>query len=682
MLFYAFTIFLSAFLLFQVQPIIAKMILPWFGGSAAVWNTCMLFFQAALLGGYLYAHWSIRTLRPKTQVWLHAALLAASLALLPVTPAASWKPQDAAHPIARILGLLAASVGLPYFLLSTTTPLIQAWYTRAGRGAVPYRLFALSNLGSMLALLGYPPLVEPFLSTRMQGAVWSVLYAAFAALCVYTAIRSLQSGAADFGPQPVENVQAAEDPAPPPGWGPHVLWTLLAAGPSLLLLAVTNHLTQDVASFPFLWIVPLALYLLTFILCFDARGWYQRRVFYPLLFTGLGGMAYLIGGDTEDIRITAAVFAGGFFAAGMVCHGELARLKPHPRHLTSFYLMLSIGGVCGGLFVALVAPTLFPTFIELPVAMALCGSLAVYVLAADPESDLYRDWLNPVLALMAACVLAVSIYLGRVVLAQTQNHKVVARNFYGSLRVREHDPKEWDGYVTLLHGAINHGEQWTHPDRRREPLTYYCRDSGVGKALLWLDPARPRRVGLLGLGAGTLATYGRPGDYFRFYEINPLVLELARKHFYYLAESRARVEVALGDARLSLEREPEQHFDLLAVDVFSGDSIPVHLLTREAFALYFRHLKPDGMLAVHVSNKHLDLPPVVERAAREFRKAAWMIDTDEDDEGSCFGSTWVLLASDGKVFEQQIFRGGEPAPSRPGLPIWTDDYSNLYRILK
>lgn len=684
MIIYACTIFLSAFLLFQVQPVIAKMILPWFGGSAAVWTTCMLFFQSALLLGYLYAWFAVRHLEPKRHAWLHSALLAASLALLPVTPGTQWKPAPEANPSIQILLLLGACVGVPYVLLSTTSPLLQSWYARTGKGVLPYRLFALSNLGSMLALLSYPVGVEPFLSSRNQGAVWSGLYVLFVILCAATAFVTTRRTGSGL---PLDAPAAADEEAPPaPAPSNLVMWTALATCPSALLLAVTNHLTQDVAAIPFLWIVPLALYLLSFILCFDARGWYRRPLFMFLLIPSLAGLAYFFHEGTEDfnLKILLAGFSAAFFVCCMVCHGELVRLKPHPRYLTSFYLMLSVGGACGGLFVGVIAPYLFLSNFEFPVSLALCGFLSVLVLTGDPASRFYERWTHWSIILMIAGVLALTAYLGRTVRTAIHDYKLVRRNFYGILRVRETGkPGERDQYRTLLHGAINHGEEWMHPDRRRELLTYYCQDTGAGRAIRTRQSNQPQKVGVFGLGAGTIAAYARPGDSYKFYEINPLVVELARSEFFFLPEARAGIDVVLGDARLSLEREPPQDFDVLAVDCFSGDSIPIHLLTRQAIELYFRHLKPGGVLALHVSNRFLELEYVIDRIASALGKATLQVETEEDEDGDCFGSTWVLVASSPGVFQHKVFNGaGKPVQPKAKVRAWTDDYSSLFQVLK
>jgi hypothetical protein len=741
MLLHACTIFLSAFLLFQVQPLIAKMILPWFGGSAAVWTACVLFFQLLLLFGYLYAHWSIRYLRPKAQTIVHLALLGASMLMLPAIPNPGWKPTGGEDPTLRIFGLLGATIGLPYFLLSTTGPLVQAWFVRerAAPGATPYRLYALSNLGSMLALLTYPILVEPYLATRMQGFGWSAGYMVFVLFCGFTSWRVRGSQAV-----PEQGGSATEPASQAPGIGLMLIWVGLAASASTLLLAVTNHLSQNVAAIPFLWVLPLALYLLSFILCFDGDGWYKRDWFLRLLALMLASMAYaLYSGKDLPLYVTLPLFAVGLFVCCMVCHGELARLKPDPRYLTLFYLMVSIGGAIGGVFVGLIAPNVFNGYYELPLALIFCAALVLAAL----RRDLFRD-ANPnllvsiglsvgattvaavtaafighdaatvfwyyglalalvltgcaVLVLVAlrrdrfrgakwslgwlaalACVLALTVSIGYQVKKAQGTNRVAVRNFYGGLRVSDSGSGR-DATRTLTHGTIIHGEQFLAPERRRQATTYYGPETGVGLAIRSLDPNTPRHIGVIGLGAGTLASYGRLGDRLRFYEINPLDIRLAHSQFSYLADCQAQLDIVLGDARLSLEREPDQNFDVLAVDAFSSDSIPVHLLTVEAFRLYFRHIKPEGALAVHVSNLYLNLEPIVELAAKALGKQTREIDTEDDaDVTGVFAATWVLVTGNPQFFDKPEFKG--PAPkliAKNGLRMWTDDYSNLFRILK
>ena len=679
MLLCALTIFLSAFLLFQIQPLIAKAILPWFGGSAAGWTTCMLFFQVELLLGYLYADFSIHRLRPRVQATVHAALLLIALALLPVLPSASWKPAADDNPTLHILALLAATLGLPYLLLSTTGPLVQAWYARSEKGASPYRLFALSNLGSMLALISYPPLVEPFLSTRGQAYTWSVSFAVFAILCVITAFRSARF-------PPIQEQPLEIDSAPPPSPWDKLMWVALASCPSILMLAVTNHLTQDVSSIPFLWILPLSIYLLSFILCFDTRPWYVRNLFLVLLAPALGGMGYMQWSESKtlDIKLTIGLFAAASFVASMVCHGELSLRKPAPRYLTGFYLMLSIGGALGGVFVGVMAPYLFISNFELPLGLALCALLGFLVAVEEPGIPLRHSLVSVSSLMLFLGVFGLCLFLGRTMKDAVSGYRVAQRNFYGALRVREYGrPGDFDTYRTLLHGSINHGEQWTHPDRRREPLTYYCYESGIGRSIRLRKPGQPQKVGVLGLGAGTVASFGRSIDQYRFYEINPLVPHLARTEFTFLPDCRAQLQVVMGDGRLSLEREPAQEFDVLLIDAFSGDSIPAHLVTRQAFDLYFRHIKPTGVIVMHISNKYLDLEPVIARVAQEMGKAARLFETDEDEAGACFGTTYVVVASDPTVLEQPSFRGAGRQPRvNSKVSTWTDNYSNLFRILK
>jgi hypothetical protein len=674
MLLYAAAISLSAFLLFAVQPVIAKMILPWFGGTSAVWSTCMLFFQVVLLLGYLYAHWLQRR-PPRRQAILHSVLLAASLAALPILPNPEWKT-GAGPPSARILALLAVTVGMPYFLLSSTSPLLQAWYARSHKGGLPYRLFALSNFASMLALLSYPLVVEPNLASKTQGWTWSAAYVGFAALCAVTAWRSAAA------PSVFETAEGRADVAePPPSWPLRLLWLGLAASASVLLLAVTNHLTQDVAAIPFLWILPLAVYLLSFIICFEAPQFYRRAVFFPLLAAALAFMGYRLwpGHGSLAARPAIALFALALFICCMVCHGELASLKPHPRYLTGFYVLVSLGGACGGIFVGLVAPNLFHAYYEFPIGLMLCAAVAgVTLVRIAPRPRLA----GPAVAVV---VLGYAGLLGYLMWYMVDGYIVAARNFYGQLRVYDDaDPNEdREASRRFLHGVINHGQQMLRPEYRRLPVTYFCPESGIGRGMRALE-GKPRRIGILGLGCGTLAAYGREGDTLRIYEINPLVLDIARRQFTYLRDTEAKVEVALGDGRLVLESEPPQEFDILVMDAFSGDSVPVHLITREAFELYFRHLKPDGILAVNISNTYLNLEPVMERAANAFGKVALAYHyKPADDDFLCFQCSWALIMDRATVAAHPELQKNARVlkPERP-FRMWTDDFSNLFSILK
>jgi SAM-dependent methyltransferase len=686
---YATTTFVGAFLLFQVEPIIARLILPWFGGSAAVWTTCLLFFQMVLLLGYLYANWLVNSLSSRKQARLHVAILVVSLLLLPITPGSGWKPTSSENPTLLILGLLSVSIGLPFFLLSTTSPLVQAWYARTTRGSAPYHLYSLSNFASLMALLTYPVVVEPFLSRRTQALLWSWTYVVFVLLCGASAWRSrgAEPGADEISiPSSTGEVPNNAEQALTANWSLRGLWIMLAACPSILLLAMTSFLSQDVAAIPFLWIMPLSLYLLSFVLCFSSGQWYRRAVFLPLLPPALAAMTYRIPSQNDwgGLPATLLIFDIGFFVCCMVCHGELIRLRPSLRHLTTFYLMISIGGALGGVFVGLVAPYVFVGNFELPIGLVLCAFLALMVLYRDSGSRFFQARPRTLWILFVCGWLVLAGFQIKIVRGWISGSRVMVRNFYGRLWVGDSGtPDDEDAYRKLRNGVITHGEQWLSPKKRREPTTYYCGYSGIGLAFQELQQHSPLKVGVIGLGAGTLATYGRAGDVFRFYEINPLVIHLAKTQFTFLKDSPARIDIVPGDARLSLEDEPSQNFDLLAVDAFTSDSIPIHLLTEEAIALYFHHLRPDGVLALHISNRYLDLAPVVQLASQHFHQTARLIDTDDDDDNNCFGSKWVLLTNRPAFFDDpDVQKVATSLTPKPRLRLWTDDYSNLYQILK
>ena len=681
---FATTVFLSAFLLFQIQPIVAKMILPWFGGASSVWSVCLVFFQVELLLGYAYVHWLHEKVAARRQPLVHGVLLLLSVAMLPVAADPTWKGSTLA-PGLSVLAVLAIAVGAPYLMLSTTGPLMQTWYARAfpsaGTEAQPYRLYALSNLASMLALLSYPVLVEPVLPVGTQAMLWSAGYVAFVATCLATAYMTWRRMAA----QPAdartgsEGRPAAPDAAPRPAWSECLIWIGLAATASMLLLAMTRHLTQDVAPVPFLWIAPLSIYLLSFILCFDAPRYYVRPLFLaalPLAFLALDRV--LDGG--LDVPALIVLICLSLFVFCMVCHGELVRRKPPVRYLTLFYLMLSIGGALGGLLVGLVAPAIFTAYFELPIGLFLCAALVVVVL----WRDLRTVW-------RVALVIALLGYgwrLTEISLEYVQGYTKVVRNFYSQLRIDDSVDDVLGPKRKMVHGRINHGEQFMDPTLRKQPTAYYCEKSGVGRAILSLQQAQPAgsslRIGVVGLGSGTLATYGRAGDVMRIYEINEQVLDLARSDFTFLSDSAARIEPVLGDGRLMLEADPPQHFDLLAMDAFSGDSIPAHLLTLEAMQAYFGQLKPEGLLAVHITNRYLDLKPVMAAAAQHIGKTALIYELKPDDSDLyCRSSIWVLMMSPERAASlPSSLQGGEPLKPRPGFAPWTDSFSNLFSILK
>ena len=665
---YASTIFLSAFLLFLVQPIIAKQILPWFGGSSAVWTTALVFFQSTLLAGYAYADLTTR-LGVRRQTLLHIALLLLSLAMLPILASADWKPHGDEDPILRILLLLLVTIGLPYFLLSTTTPLLQSWYWRRFKAAVPYRLFALSNFASLLALLGFPVLLEPWFGLMELGWAWSGAYAAFALLCAGTAWASLRH-AHDSG---IRVAAADTAAATPPTVLTQLTWLALAAMASIMLLAVTNHVTQNIASVPFLWVLPLSIYLASFILTFDHPRWYQRALFIAALSVLAPVMAWLI--PSLDLRTAASVFFGGLFVACMFCHGELAQMKPDPRWLTRFYLMLSLGGALGAVLVAIVAPLVLRGYYEVNIALVM--------LALTLSLRLRGAW-----RLFGLAVFTVTAFFAvRGAQEYSRDIRTMQRDFYGVVRTRDRaDPVP---YRSMFHGGIVHGGQLLGDDFRNRPSDYFGPSSGYGRLFEALNEVRPkpRKVGIIGLGAGVLASYGRTGDEFTFYEISPRVIDIANDEFTFLRDSAAKIRVVLGDGRLSLERSPPQTYDILGIDAFAGDSIPMHLVTREAMALYARHLVPDGVIVFQATNRYIDLMPVVKRLADEFEMEAVLV---SDIPGFKTGPEYWLSPTDQILVsrDKALLRTGSlryvatSIEDRPGLPTFTDAHHNMFRVLK
>ncbi len=667
---FAGTIFSSAFLLFLVQPLISKHILPWFGGSAAVWATCMVFFQVVLLAGYAYSDWTSRRLRPRQQIALHALLLAFSVATLTVLPDASWKPTGQEDPTLQILGLLGASIGLPYFILSTTGPLVQSWVSRSLAGTNVYRYFSLSNLASLLALISYPFVVEPRAALVLQARIWSVGYTVFAVCCVgaglYFAAKAGRGAVATAAQAP------RSTDTPVPGWRPHLTWLALSAMGSWLLLAITNHITQNVAAIPFLWLLPLTIYLLSFVLCFESDRWYSRQRFVGPTALLLLACAFGLQPDAPGfgLRVAIAVYASGLFFFCMFLHGELARMRPAPQHLTRFYLMLSVGGALGGIAVGLAAPRVLPAYYELGIGIVMTALLAAAILGPRLR------W--PATALAVACGYCLFLQIQD----DVRDSRTMARSFYGTVLtadVRRDDPA--DSVRQLYHGSVKHGEQYLAPARRREATTYYGATSGVGLAIA--QARQPgRKVGLIGLGAGTLAVYGEAGDRYRFYEINPQVIDLARTEFSFMADSKASIDMVQGDARLSLEKEPPQNFDVLAVDAFSGDSIPVHLITREAMAVYLRHLHPQGVIAFHITNRYLALAPVVLAIAQAHGLQAVLVH-DQAEDSALRATDWVLVARDPAVLQKEtLARAASPIAPRPELGVWSDDFNNLFAVLK
>ncbi|HSG43688.1 MAG TPA: fused MFS/spermidine synthase [Anaerolineales bacterium] len=685
MLIFSVSIFLSAFLLFQIQPMIGKVILPWFGGTPAVWSTVMLFFQILLTGGYAYAYWLMG--RVKKHNSIHIVLIALAIFVMifsssvwasPITPDTSWKPENVGAPVFDIFTLLIVSVGLPYFILASNGPLMQAWFSRIHVNQSYARLYAISNVGSLLGLLAYPVLIEPNLSLRSQGWMWSIGFILFGLLAVRVAIQNGRAALPSTGKP--DSVRKTERPS----LSLLALWVALSATASLFLLSVTNQISQEVAVIPFLWVLPLAIYLLSFILTFSGERGYNRKL-YATLFIVATALTLFILLNATKIHVYWQILAYCFllFTACMLCHGELYLLRPQAEHLTTFYLLISVGGAMGGLFVSLIAPLIFNGYWEFFVGLAMTVAIVLTILRGNRSVIERSRFVFFVFGLVTMMLVLVGLFFSGELFSE--------RNFYGVIRVREdmigNPPRR--AYL-MAHGITVHGLQFIEEDREF-PTTYYVENGGAGLAI----QNHPRfgqglRVGMLGVGTGTLAYYGQPGDVYRLYEINPVVTDLAEGrggYFSFVEDSQADVIMVLGDARISLERElaenGSQQFDVLVLDTFSSDAIPVHLVTKEAMALYLEHLAPDGIIAAHITNLHLDLQPVFWGLANEYDLHMVRIEYEGDDDGG-YASHWILLARGPALLEVSAVQ--ELAVDLSGhsttLGLWTDDYSNLFQILK
>lgn len=692
---FAISVFLSAFLLFQVQPMIGKFILPWFGGTPAVWSTVMLFFQVLLTGGYAYAYWLIGRIKDARQGSIHIGLSVLAVIVLtvlafiwssPVTPPDTLKPSNVSFPVLNIFQLLLISVGLPYFILASNGPLMQAWFSRIFPQQSYARLYALSNFGSLLGLLAYPVLIEPNLSLNNQGWLWSSGFIFFGLLIVWIAARAQNRRATPaLAMQPVTDStthSASERPSPTL----MSLWIALSATASLLLLSVTNQISQEVAVIPFLWILPLMLYLLSFILTFSGERGYNRNVYIILFAISVALLIYVLF-NLESVSIYLQIFAYCLlmFSACMLCHGELYLLRPDANHLTSFYLMVSIGGALGGIFVSLIAPVIFNGYWEFMVALAMTLALWLTVMRSGRNTN-PSAWARFMLTVFLLATISLSLVGG------ISGVLFADRNFYGVIRVRELTPNgSKEPAYAISHGVTVHGLQFIKPELRDVPTTYYIRDGGAGLALMNHPRAgKGLKVGMLGLGIGTLAAYGQPGDEYRLYEINSIVVDLAEGqggYFSFVSDSQANITSVLGDARISLEREladgNPQNFDVLVLDTFSSDSIPVHLVTKEAFDLYLKHLAPDGIIAAHISNLHLDLKPVFWQLAKYYNLNMVLVDYPGDNSGG-YPTEWLLLARDPALLQIPAIQAHAEDLSNysTDIQLWTDDYSNLFQILK
>ncbi len=650
MLLFPVTIFLSAFLLFTIQPIVARQLLPHYGGTPALWTACLLFFQAILILGYQYAH-RLSGVPIGSQRVDHSLLLA--LPILTQTLGSGWEFGDAGDPTLGVMKRLLLLCGLEAIALSATSPLVQQWY-EAAAGRTPYRLYAVSNAGSLLALLAYPALIETWVPLRWQLTGWRVAYWVFAGLCATLAWRHA-----------AQREEQAEVEVPVSQF---LLWGLLSCLGAMLLAATTNQVTLEVAVSPFLWVVPLAIYLACFILVFESDRWYR-----PQLFGAVAAVAVMlacmaqVAGVSIPLWPRLGIYCLALFTGCMICFGELVARRPPPGALTKFYLAIAIGGAVGTAFVAFVAPRIFTTYIEFP--LALIGCMAVRYLGWKNEPGTGWGRLAiPALAIAAAVTL----------LVRQDSEGVVERrrNFFGTLRVAL--AKDEGLRVKELHnGTILHGFQYTDPDKRRWPTAYYGPQAAPGVVLSRLGP-QPARIGVVGLGVGTLARYGRAGDTYRFYEINPDVVDIARTQFSFLRDSPAKVEVVLGDARRMLELEPGQ-FDVLLVDAFSSDAIPTHLLTIECAKVYQRRLKPGGAILIHISNKSVDLAPVVRGFAAKLGWQAARLHSR-----GFYGSTWMLLTDNQELLSLPAIRDITTVYGPKDKPplVWTDDFASLWQVLR
>lgn len=734
---------LGAFLLFLVQPLIGRFILPWFGGGHIVWTGCLVFFQTALLAGYAYAHLAAKGLGRVPAARVHLGLLAACCFFLPLRPDDALRPTDGSDPLAGIVWVLVATVGVPYLVLATTGPLLQSWYYHLFPGRSPYRLFALSNLGSLIGLFAYPFAVEPWLTRVQQSWVWSLAFGLYAVACGWCAWKAagppLESAEAAKQPQEDEiqdeltqvlrertEKQAAAVSLLGDAWFAPLLWLALACVPSILLVATTSQMCQEVAVVPFLWTAPLGLYLLSFVICFDRPRWYRREFWGLVLLASLiGGEVVLWAGLAMPIAFQVSLLAAALFAGCMVCHGELAAAKPKPERLTTYYLSLSAGGALGGLFVGLGAPRWFPDFWELPVGYFL--TVAVVIVAWSVERAWWGRRVVWVMGLPVLLIWGIAVWIPmcgahhevkvkfiarleplwkagryggliseawgiavetapRLTVVQPEDVVYQARDEYGVLRVRDTSTGR-----KIVNGRIEHGFQPSDPEFRKKPASYYGPSSGLGIAMrryrAVIGEEQPIRIGVVGLGSGAVTTWARHRDSIAFYELSPHVEQVAREYFTFLSDTDAEVEVRLGDARITMERElaqgAKEEFDVLAIDAFSSDAIPQHLLTREAMEVYFRLLKPNGVLAVHVSNRYLDLAPVVRNLAVDAGWTPMRISDLGESEKYQSSSLWVLVTRNERFVEDAdvaLARSGWI--DQPPIEVrWSDDFGSLWQVL-
>lgn len=695
---YAVAVFSSAFLIFLIQPMVARRILPWYGGVPAVWTLCLAFYQTSLFVGYAYAHLLTRLVAPTIQIGIHAVAIALAIASLPVLPSTPPDLAGNADPSAPLLGILASNVAPPFLVLASTGPLVQAWLARAYPAVSPYPLYAVSNFGSFLALFAYPFVIEPRLSLSSAESLWIGAFGVTVVLvlaCALPMVRRRGTNSAAATPERSESSAS-------PGASDTAMWIALSATGVVLLMAVTNKLCLDVASIPFLWLIPLATYLATFIVAFASDRAYRRAPFAAATVASFLATRALAIDDWVVHQVLA--YSALLFGTCMMLHGELYRARPTPEWLTRFYLSVSAGGAIGGIFVGLVAPAVFDDYLELPIGFCLAAALVLSRCARDPKSFLYLGAPRWHWVIAAPLMLAFAGYFIELELRANPLQIHQERSFFGVLRIDESRDGAWPQRM-LTNGTTVHGVQFTRGKTRRLPTSYYGRATGLGLVFTSRPPRDPWKVGVVGLGTGTIAAYGRKGDSIRFYEIDPIVARLAGPdgHFSFIDESQAEIEIVLGDARRSIESEQRrggsQGFDLLVLDAFTSDSIPVHLMTREAFGHYFEALAPDGLIAAHVSNRHFELRGLVSRMAAELQAHSLQIQTATIPDLQTGQSDWVLIARTAERLARlripiekrlralklsqdsaQIRRGSDV--SLEGFPVWTDDYSDLVSVIR
>jgi len=681
------TIFLSSFLLFQIQPILAKMALPFFGGGASIWTACMLFFQLFLLFGYLYSHCLTKLTNLNHQIIIHSTLIGISLFLLPITPFTGGTSLDWQAPQLKIISSLFFGIGFPYFLLSATAPLIQKWYSCIPTNTTPYRLYSLSNLASLLALLSYPLLIEPNMTNQIQSYGWSIGYVIFALFILSTGYHLF--GVQLKYSQPQKNSESTTEEQK--GLSSKVLWLLFSAVSVTLMVSTTNAMTQNIPPTPFLWILPLCIYLLSYIICFNNDRWYVRKYWFILFACcSLATVFMFFIGTQFGIATQVAIYSLILLVACMVCHGELARLKPNKSQLTLFYLIMAIGGVFGSIFTSIIAEYIFIQYYEFPLALAL-----VYLLFSSTIFKENNDKIlskqkvrqnNFLSATSMIALLAFSLYFINLNNIYSQDNVHNSRNFYGTLAVKDFKNNKQPSRM-LFDGATSHGTQFLSPQNRDIPTSYYRLGTGVSLALQQYDALGSKNVGIIGLGTGTLASYGKPGDNFTFYELNPDVKTAANDYFSYLSNSKAKISVKLGDARVTLQNEltknGSQQFQILVVDAFSSDSIPVHLLTLEAFQLYWKHLTDDGSLVLHISNNHLDLLPLVATLAENIGKNMFHF-YSASDENNEHTAEWIIVTNNNDIIEDEAIKSRATyfKLTEEQRILWTDEYSNLLSVIK